>query len=69
MKKTHEERFKEAAPSFRKLLKSILLFLKKYFRQGFGIKDDPTLPKRKKKLRVGEGLNLSAKKKRRRPRR
>jgi hypothetical protein len=67
MKKTNEERFKEATPSFRKLLKSILLFLKRYFRQGFGLKDDPTLPKRKKKSRVGEGLNLPAKKKRRRP--
>jgi hypothetical protein len=69
MKKTNEERFKEAAPSFRTLLKSILLFLKRYFRQAFGLKDDPTLPKRKKKPRVGEGLNLSVKKKRRRPRR
>jgi hypothetical protein len=68
MKKTNEERLEEVAPSFHKLLKSILLFLKRYFREEFGFKDDPTLPQKKKRSRVGEGLNLSTKKKRRRPR-
>jgi len=69
MKKTNEERIKELTPSFRKLGQSILLFLKQQLRRIFMLKDDPTLPTRKKKPRVGEGLNLSAKKKRRRPRR
>jgi hypothetical protein len=69
MKKTDEERIKELIPSVHKLLKSVLLFLKTYLRKMFFLKDDPNLPKRKKKPRVGEGLNLSAKKKRRRPRR
>jgi hypothetical protein len=68
MKKTNEERIKELTPSFRKLGQSILLFLKPQLRRIFMLKDDPTLPQRKKKARVGEGLNLSAKK-RRRPRR
>jgi hypothetical protein len=68
MKKTNEERIKELTPSFRKLGQSILLFLKQQLRRIFMLKDDPTLPQRKKKPRVGEALNLSAKKKRRRPR-
>jgi hypothetical protein len=68
MKKTNEERIKELTPSFRKLGQSILLFLKQQLRRIFMLKDDPTLPPKKKKPRVGEGLNLSAKK-RRRPRR
>ncbi len=70
MKKTNEERFKEVAPGFRTLLKSILIFLKRELRKIFMLKSDPTIPKRKKRPCVGEGLNLSAKKKkkRRRPR-
>jgi hypothetical protein len=64
MKKRNEE----PTPSFRKLGQSILLFLKQQLRRIFMLKDDPTLPQRKKKPRVGEGLNLSAKKKGRRPR-
>jgi hypothetical protein len=50
MKKIDEERIKELTtpPSFRKLLKSVLLFLKAYFRKGL-LKDDPALPKKKRR--------------------
>jgi hypothetical protein len=49
MKKTNKERYEEAAPSFRKLGQSILLFLKQQLRRIFMLKDDPTLPKKKKR--------------------
>lgn len=53
MKKTNEERFEEAAPSFRKLGQSILFTLKELFRSMLGLKPDPALPKRKRP-RVGK---------------
>jgi hypothetical protein len=49
MKKTNKERYEEAAPNFRKLLKSMLLFLKVYLRKIFMLKDDPTLPRKKRR--------------------
>jgi hypothetical protein len=45
MKKRNEE----LTPSFRKLGQSILLFLKQQLKRIFMLKDDPTLPKKKKR--------------------
>jgi hypothetical protein len=47
--RTDEDRIKEATPSIRKLVQSILLFLKKELRRIFMLKEDPTLPKRRKR--------------------
>jgi hypothetical protein len=64
MKKTYKERYEEAAPGFRALLKSILLALKQQLRNMLGLKPDPNIPKRKRP-RIGKDPTPRKRKKRR----